>query len=435
MKKVLLINPPIYDFAAFDLWAKPLGLLYLSSLLKRQGIGVDFLDYMDRKVGSAEAKSNKFGCGHYEKQKIAVKPEALKGIPRKYSRYGLSREKAESYLKSLDKPDIILITSVMTYWYQGVFEAVETIKEIFPEVPVAIGGVYATLCGQHCENTKADFIVAGGLQALNPVFQKTNINAVVPESFSLFPIPDYSVYSQPEYACLRISSGCPFRCSYCAQNILCGDVFVSKTPENVFEEIKIFDGQGIKNIVFYDDALLYNADNMIKPLLGMIIKSGININIHTPNGLHIKYLDQELAALMKKAGFRQPRFSLETADAALQKVTGNKTSNDMFEAAVKMLRQAGFDKGEYIIYLLMGMPGQSLGDVEESLRYVNKMGAKISLSEYSIIPQTKDFSNLPQKYISEPLYHNKSVYPLFELKDWDEIRRIKNIAIKLNSML
>jgi hypothetical protein len=34
MKKILLVNPPVYDFAAYDLWAKPLGLLYLSSLLK-----------------------------------------------------------------------------------------------------------------------------------------------------------------------------------------------------------------------------------------------------------------------------------------------------------------------------------------------------------------------------------------------------------------
>ena len=38
MTKILLVNPPIYDFAAYELWAKPLGLLYLSSILKQQNI-------------------------------------------------------------------------------------------------------------------------------------------------------------------------------------------------------------------------------------------------------------------------------------------------------------------------------------------------------------------------------------------------------------
>ena len=48
MTKILLVNPPVYDFAAYDLWAKPLGLLYLSSILKQQNICVQFFDYMDR---------------------------------------------------------------------------------------------------------------------------------------------------------------------------------------------------------------------------------------------------------------------------------------------------------------------------------------------------------------------------------------------------
>jgi len=36
-KRILLINPWIHDFAAYDLWAKPAGLLYLASTLKKNG--------------------------------------------------------------------------------------------------------------------------------------------------------------------------------------------------------------------------------------------------------------------------------------------------------------------------------------------------------------------------------------------------------------
>ena len=37
---ILLINPWIHDFAAYDFWAKPMGLLIIAGLLKAHGIAV-----------------------------------------------------------------------------------------------------------------------------------------------------------------------------------------------------------------------------------------------------------------------------------------------------------------------------------------------------------------------------------------------------------
>ena len=45
---LLLINPWIYDFTAYDFWSKPLGLLYIGSILREQGYGVSYIDCMDR---------------------------------------------------------------------------------------------------------------------------------------------------------------------------------------------------------------------------------------------------------------------------------------------------------------------------------------------------------------------------------------------------
>ncbi len=435
-KKVLLVNPPVYDFAAFDLWAKPLGLLYLSSILKQSDIEVAMLDYMDRYFQRQEAQSNKYGGGHYNRQ-VVKKPEVLQNIPRDFARYGIPKEQAEQYLQNIVTPEIVLVTSIMTYWYPGVFEAIGSIKKIFPKTPVVLGGVYATLCGEHAKKSGADYIVKGSFESLNGIFNDTGIckNNIFTANFQDFSLPDYSFYPVNNYICLRASMGCPFSCSYCAQNILCNNTFTAKTPEQVFGEIKYFAESGINNFAFYDDALLYKPEELIKPLLKKITESNLNINIHTPNGLHIKYLDKELAGLMKKAGFVSPRFSLETSNIKTQSDTGSKTTNAEFENAVAMLNNAGYRKGEYTVYLLMGMPGQSLSEVEESVRYANSFGAKVSISEYSIIPQTKDFAKIDNKYLEEPLYHNKSVYPLFDVRDWKEIYKVKQLAIKLNSLL
>ncbi len=45
--QILLINPWITDFAAYDLWMKPLGLLYIAGLLKGYGFQVTLIDCLN----------------------------------------------------------------------------------------------------------------------------------------------------------------------------------------------------------------------------------------------------------------------------------------------------------------------------------------------------------------------------------------------------
>ncbi|NIA20148.1 MAG: radical SAM protein, partial [Xanthomonadaceae bacterium] len=72
MKKaeILLVNPWITDFAAYDLWAKPLGLLYLGGILRRlDGVDVRLLDCLDLALLPQrlrqKVKRRRYGTGHY----------------------------------------------------------------------------------------------------------------------------------------------------------------------------------------------------------------------------------------------------------------------------------------------------------------------------------------------------------------------------------
>jgi len=141
---ILLINPWIYDFAAYDLWTEPLGLLHIASLLRENGYNVDLINCLDRyhpallKLQNLESpKNNRYGCGKFHKE-VIESPRLLQDVPRRYGRYGLPLEIFRNELANTPQPDVVMVTSSMTYWYPGVFAAIAEVKRRFPDIPVVL---------------------------------------------------------------------------------------------------------------------------------------------------------------------------------------------------------------------------------------------------------------------------------------------------------
>lgn len=444
MPSVLLINPWIYDFAAYDLWAKPLGLLYLASLLRVSGYKVAFIDCLDmhhpgldKEPGLKRGIKRKYGTGKFYRQRIP-KPFFLKDVPRYYYRYGLSHRLFLEELNKLKRPQAVLVTSGMTYWYPGVFEVIRLCKGIWPDVPIILGGIYATLCYDHAKAySEADFIIKGPgeekiLSLLERIIGDKSSIFVDPTPLDNLPYPAFDLLRHIDYVCLLTSKGCPFRCPYCASYVL-QPKFSQRSPESVFREIlfwhKIY---SVKEFAFYDDALLINAKEHIVPILEMVIAQRIKINFHTPNGLHARFIDARLAKLMYKAGFKVIRLGLETvSDNRLD----SKITYEEFIQAVSYLREAGF-KGEQIgAYLLMGLPYQDPKEIGATIESIKRYGATSYLAEYSPIPGTKLWERAIRysRYDleKEPLTHNNSAMPCInENFTWAHVRKLKGLRLK-----
>ena len=409
MKTVLLVNPWIYDFAAYDLWLKPWGLLKISAILKKNGFRVYFVDALDRHhpLLTEKTKDHPDGTGKFPAEEIK-KPDLFKGIPRRYKRYGLPIEVFKAALPE-DAVDIIFVSSGMTYWYPGAFEAIRILKERYPGVPVVLGGTYATLAYEHAlEKSGADHVIKNKeLGRLSALLGKTcdfSFENILGASI------DYDWYEEAPYAVLRLSLGCPFDCAYCAQKLL-SPGFMIKSHAKTLEEIEALYGKGIRRFAFYDDALLVNGE-YIKEYLKELIKREIKADLYTPNGLHARCITSEVAELLKESGFKKPVLSLETADDEKGKNWHNKVTRKDLENAVTELKKAGYKEGEYMVYLLMGAPGSDPGDVEEGIEFAASLGAKISLSEFSPIPGTPMAEGFPEA-LKEPLLQNNTLTKLW----------------------
>jgi radical SAM superfamily enzyme YgiQ (UPF0313 family) len=427
---VLAINPWIYDFAAYDFWLKPYGFLVILEYLKSQGADIHYLDCLEKKETYAD-----FGRGKYHSE-IIKKPEIFANIPRYYKRYGLTPDEFEAKLPSnkgdrhlfFNKNlDYILITSSMTYWYPGIIEAIKILKKHFPETPIIVGGTYATLCYEHAKkNIPADYIFANG--QLDDFFKLLGIKVDYGELYAA--LPDYeNFYPRLDYAVFRTSWGCPFDCSYCAVKKL-SPYFFRLAPGKIIEFIKKYAGKNIKDFVLYDDAFLCEPE-YAKNFLREIAALNLGLRFHTPNALHLRYLDEELAALLKATGFINPHFGLETLDPDLEKQWGDKVNRQDVIHGAELLKKGGFEPGEFSAYLLLGYPGQNLETLKTDVDFLHRLGAKASFAEFSPTPGTRMFEAYRDKF-SEPLLQNNSVFGAFSENRLREFWEIKNYLRELN---
>jgi radical SAM superfamily enzyme YgiQ (UPF0313 family) len=437
---ILLINPWIHDFAAYDFWAKPFGLLGLAAVLRSGGFRVTYIDCLDRfhPLAPKTDPAARYGRGPYIKTRIP-KPERLKDIPRHFSRYGVKTDWFRHDLAGIVPPDLIMVTSLMTYWYPGVFHTIRLLREIFPDTPIFLGGIYATLCHNHAdEKSGADRVVAGSSikEIIDLVQDQTLYSAIFnfdPDDLESRPYPAFDLQRTINYVPLLTSLGCPLSCTYCASNLLHPKRTV-RSPEAVVAEIDYWhETYGVVDFVFYDDALLVRPEKHIMPILEGILKKEKQIRFHTPNALHIGALSLPLARLMFDAGFETIRIGLETTLFEDRGKIDGKVSEDEFRKGIDHLLKAGFQRNQIGAYLLVGLPDQQVHDVAESILTVKNAHITPVPAYYSPIPRTKMWARAvaSSRYDLEadPIYTNNAILPCQkEPFSWEALSRLKSMA-------
>jgi radical SAM superfamily enzyme YgiQ (UPF0313 family) len=439
--RILCVNPWIHDFAAYDVWASPMGILILAALLRDKGFQVSYIDCLDRfhPRSLKKAPLSKHGRGPYLKSRLPL-PKGLEVTYRRFSRYGIPPEWFRDDLRSMERPDLVLVTSMMTYWAGGVREAITLIKETWPDVPVVLGGIYATLCTDHAHvHSGADRVITGTAEHLlfDLVEEFTGVRTEESRDLTVLdnlPYPACDLQHGMAHIPIRASRGCPNRCAYCASGYLAPG-FSRRSAENVVDEIQFWHKRyAVTDFAFYDDALLTDPENHARKIFQGIIDRKLNLRFHTPNALHVREIDDSLAQLMRKAGFHTLRLGVETTDFSQRKNLDKKISETDFRRAVNALRKAGFRKEQIGAYLLVGLPGQTLAEAEHSIREVLSAGITPVLTFYTPIPHTSlwdeavKHSSYPLEL--DPVFTNNSIWPCREHGfSWNEMTYLKDLIL------
>ena len=425
MVKILLVNPSVYDFAAYDFWVKPYGMLSVAGMLRGKA-HISLFDYMDRENESVAGRdglaSDKWGRGRFNFERIDS-PQCLKDIPRYFRRFGLARKKFVEFLVGHEAYDFVFIQTIMTYWYPGVAEVIEDVRRFWPKSKIVLGGNYVTICREHAEGLGADLIVWG-----NELAALAEYVGIEPD---LSQPGFWEGYEKLKAGALKLTDGCPFKCTYCSVPKVYGE-FKRRSIERSLAELELLAECGAENIAFYDDALLFDATNVLVPFLEEVLRRRISVNFHTPNALNARFITQRLAELMVEAGFKTFYLGFESASVKWQRHTGGKVFSEELAQAVEYLKSAGAETKEITAYQIVGHPKSNIQELEESIRFVNSLGIRGMLADFSPIPGTKD-GDMCAEYVDmdEPLMHNKSAFPVM-LLGFDEVNRLKDLQRQYN---
>jgi hypothetical protein len=475
MLKILLVNPPIYDFAAFDFWVKPYGLLSMAGFLRGKA-EFSLFDYLDRLhpfyQTRDELKNDSWGRGRFYFEKIPS-PDCLKDIPRHFRRFGLPRGIFQEFLTAHKPCDFVLVNTVMTYWYPGVREVIEDIRRLMPDAKIVLGGNYVTLCRNHAEKLGADLLIEGN--NLQPLWDCLGLEPDLTQPGL------WELYGKLETGVLKLSDGCPFECTYCLVPKVYGK-FRPRPLERSLAELELLIRQGVTNVAFYDDALLFNAEDVLVPFLNEVTRvinntqviaseaspaspdgaieakqsktrdnmrlpcrpdeSGLlamtpkaGVNFHSPNAINARFVTKEVADLMVRAGFKTFYLGFESVSRKWQEQTGSKVFSEELAEAVDNLKSAGAEPHEITAYQILGHPKTEIADLEESMRFVNSLGIRGMLADFSPVPGTTD-GEYCRKWVDmdEPLLHNKTAFPII-LWGFDQTNRLKDLQRQLNRTL
>ncbi len=443
VKKALLINPWVYDCAYYDLWAKPLGLLYISAFLKKFGWKLELVDLTSFALASDRhpfPKRKKYGTGHVQRVRVP-QPEQIERCSRKFYRYGIALEDFQHRLRQMAPPTVLLVTSLMTYWYPGVRATIKVLKKFFPGVPVILGGIYASIAPQHArEFSGADYVLPGHFdqKMVAEIYSISglDLNHEIPSNssfdFASYPAPLYhELYAKLDSAAVMSSWGCPYNCAVCASKLLSPE-FAQKGIEQVVSEIiDIHEKTGVTDFAFYDDALLYNKNRHFIPMM-KALNCRVKLNYHVPNGLHVSDIDRATAELLYESNFKEIRLGFE--GLANREVFDKQISNARLEEVVADLKAVGYSDSEIRVYILVGTPDQDPTEIIESMYFAHRLGLRVELAYYSPIPGTTAFDSHMQAFglldDADLLWHNCSLWEYRLDADWT--RKLVSLKRRMN---
>lgn len=385
INKILLMTTPVLTFKShIDVNPlPPMGLGYLASVVESMGCGID-VRIVDCLV-----------------QGWSVRQPVSQDL----IRIGLSDLEIETIISDYN-PDIVGINCQFSRQHKIYHQMFSLIKKIKPECITVAGGAHVTVCPQEVlQDRFCDFIIVGEAEEsfrsfldalmsgddftlIDGLGWKRNGKLIFNEKkkwiadLDTIPFPAYHVMRLENYFGLDMSHGlrrkkkfspiitsrgCSAKCTFCSAHRVWGNKHRKRSVENVIKEMRLLrDTYGIEELMFEDDNVTADPKRA-KELFSRMITENFDFQWSTPNGVGAWTLTPDTLDLMKKSGCVRMNFPVESGSQRVLREIIKKPLN--LSKIRQLVDHCKIIDLEYGMFLIVGMPGETLEDIRNSFRF------------------------------------------------------------------
>lgn len=341
-------------------------------------------------------------------------------------------------------PDIVAVSTASLTSVEAV-NVLKVAKDIKPDVITVFGGSHATnYPDKVMQNKFVDYLFRGeadlsfavfldqlslgnfslvkgliyrkdGVLIKNEIENEDDIDKINP--------PDYHALQLGEYlkrgynyggfygrtAPIWVTRGCPFKCTFCSAPLLNGKTIRAHSTEYIVKWIEhLYHEFDIRQFSIIDDNFTYDI-KYAKAFLTEIIRRLENgwfkekIYFATPNGVRMQFLDDELLALMKKAGWEGLTIAPESGSMKTLRRMKKNLNVKMVPDIVKKIRAAGISVRAFF---MVGYPGESVEDVKDTVKLIRSckfdsiiIGRFVPLPGTPIYDELVELGEIPSDYM------------------------------------
>lgn len=194
------------------------------------------------------------------------------------------------------------------------------------------------------------------------------------------------------------SRGCPHGCAYCSAHLVMGSSFRTRTPEAILKEmIECRERYDIQAFDIEDDNFTLDQERA-KRLMSLVIENfgEEKLDLSAMNGVSFTSLDEELLKLMKRSGFKTINLSLVSTNPLTKEKMGRPKGTTEFDKIIDKSEQVNLN---VIAYAILGMPGQTIEEMADTLIYLMGRRVLIGPSVYYPTPNTPLFEKCKKEGI------------------------------------
>ncbi|MCW4035183.1 MAG: B12-binding domain-containing radical SAM protein, partial [Candidatus Bathyarchaeota archaeon] len=341
--KFSFINPgpnpemPIEDVKKMVGAAPPLGMLYIASYLKQNGVETSIID------------------------------EAAQGF---------SLKKTLDWVKK-ENPDILGFSTLSATGRKAALIA-KHVKEENPNIAITFGNFFATFNAERILNKypAVDYIVRGegehtSLELAKCLEKNGDLKKVLGINFRYngkvistedrplikdidsLPFPDREmldaeyhnttagiVVAPKKFSGFVTSRGCVYRCRFCGCRRLARTLWRSRSVDNIMEELHLLSSQGYKQFLFVDDNFTLNPKRVMK-LCRRMKKEKVDVEFFAEG--RVDHCPQEMLQEMVRANCRMIYFGIENGTQKVLDYYDKQTTPQQALDAVRSARKVGID--------------------------------------------------------------------------------------------